>query len=128
MARDHKVVGVSHAAHDCGRIGAGSLQTLAVLLRRLEGFEGKSRCTLVCATNRPQDVDPALLSRFGAIIHFPQPDASARQKIWAMYVYVPRRPAAAAVHHRSRRHASNGCAPGGVYMVYNLEWHAGEFA
>ena len=56
-----------------------------MLLRRLEGFDGRARSTLVCATNRPEDVDPALLSRFGATIDFPLPAAAARVDIWQFY-------------------------------------------
>ena len=49
-------------------------RVLSVLLQRMEGLEGKSRTTLVAATNRRQDLDPALLSRFGLSLRFDLPN------------------------------------------------------
>ena len=50
---------------------------LGVLLRQLDGFEGK-RSIVIGATNRKQDLDPALLSRFDTSIYFQLPSSSCR--------------------------------------------------
>lgn len=46
---------------------------LSVLLRKIEGLESKSNYLTIGATNRAQDLDPALLSRFDTILEFPLP-------------------------------------------------------
>jgi ATP-dependent 26S proteasome regulatory subunit len=38
---------------------------LSVMLQRIEGFQGKGKSLLICATNRREDLDPAMLSRLG---------------------------------------------------------------
>lgn len=58
---------------------------LSLLLQRLEGFQGKGRALLVCATNRRQDLDPALLSRFDLSIQFSLPDKETRSAIFKRY-------------------------------------------
>jgi len=62
-----------------------SRRVLSVLLRRLEGFEDGRRSVLICATNRPQDLDAALLSRFDITIGFDLPNSDARRAIFARY-------------------------------------------
>lgn len=62
-----------------------SKRVLSILLQRLEGFQGKSKSILICATNRKQDLDPALLSRFDLIIPFPLPDSATRIEIFKRY-------------------------------------------
>ena len=37
---------------------------LGVLLRHLDGFETNKRSVVIAATNRKEDLDPALLSRY----------------------------------------------------------------
>ncbi|MDX1958045.1 MAG: AAA family ATPase [Leptospiraceae bacterium] len=54
---------------------------LSVLLRKLDGFEGKPGSMTLGATNRKQDLDPALLSRFDKSIYFPLPDLEERTAI-----------------------------------------------
>ncbi|MCS6984673.1 MAG: AAA family ATPase [Leptospiraceae bacterium] len=46
---------------------------LSVLLRKIEGLESKTNYLTIGATNRPQDLDPALMSRFDTILEFPLP-------------------------------------------------------
>lgn len=67
---------------------------LSVMLRFLEGFDNSNlnkdsvntkRSILICATNRKQDLDPALLSRFDLQLHFGLPDAEARKQIFSRY-------------------------------------------
>lgn len=51
---------------------------LGVLLRQLDGFGPQSRSIVVGATNRRQDLDPALLSRFDASVTFGLPSEENR--------------------------------------------------
>ena len=49
---------------------------------QLDGFEGNKSTVLVAATNRPQDLDAALLSRFELSVRFPLPEPAARRGIF----------------------------------------------
>ncbi|HMW03631.1 MAG TPA: ATP-binding protein [Leptospiraceae bacterium] len=60
---------------------------LSVLLRKLDGFEGKPRTITIGATNRKQDLDRALLSRFDKSIYFPLPDPRERAAILENYAF-----------------------------------------
>lgn len=60
---------------------------LSVLLRKLDGFEGKPRTITIGATNRKQDLDRALLSRFDKSIYFPLPDVRERAAILENYAF-----------------------------------------
>jgi len=46
---------------------------------------GNKSTVLIAATNRPQDLDAALLSRFELSIAFPLPEPAARKGIFALY-------------------------------------------
>ncbi|KAH0435519.1 hypothetical protein IEQ34_026600 [Dendrobium chrysotoxum] len=58
---------------------------LSVLLRQIDGFEQEKRVLVIAATNRKQDLDPALISRFDSIIAFGLPDHQTRAEIAAQY-------------------------------------------
>jgi len=58
---------------------------LSVILQSIEGFKGRNKNVLICATNRKQDLDSALLSRFDVSIKFDLPARPARQAIFARY-------------------------------------------
>jgi len=58
---------------------------LSVLLRKMDGLDQKANVLLLGATNRKQDLDAALLSRFDLNIFFPMPDAKDRGKIFYLY-------------------------------------------
>eukprot|EP00607_Mallomonas_marina_P006802 CAMPEP_0182425842 /NCGR_PEP_ID=MMETSP1167-20130531/12335_1 /TAXON_ID=2988 /ORGANISM="Mallomonas Sp, Strain CCMP3275" /LENGTH=458 /DNA_ID=CAMNT_0024606875 /DNA_START=431 /DNA_END=1807 /DNA_ORIENTATION=+ len=58
---------------------------LSVILQHLEGFQGTSSNILVCATNRKQDLDSALLSRFDICIHYHLPNITTRHAIYKRY-------------------------------------------
>ncbi|XP_021837821.2 vacuolar protein sorting-associated protein 4 isoform X2 [Spinacia oleracea] len=58
---------------------------LSVLLRQIDGFEQDKKVVVIAATNRKQDIDPALISRFDSLIFFGLPDQQNRQKIAAQY-------------------------------------------
>ncbi len=58
---------------------------LSVLLIKLDGFEKKEGLLMIGATNRTEDLDPALISRFDTIIHFPLPSKDERSLIFHNY-------------------------------------------
>uniref|UniRef100_A0A0E0CR94 AAA+ ATPase domain-containing protein n=1 Tax=Oryza meridionalis TaxID=40149 RepID=A0A0E0CR94_9ORYZ len=58
---------------------------LSVLLRQIDGFEQDRRVVVIAATNRKEDLDPALISRFDSIICFDLPDQQTRAEISAQY-------------------------------------------
>ncbi|GLT72662.1 hypothetical protein SLA2020_445720 [Shorea laevis] len=58
---------------------------LSVLLRQIDGFEQDKKVVVIAATNRKQDLDPALISRFDSMITFGLPDQQNRQEITAQY-------------------------------------------
>ena len=62
-----------------------SRRMLSVLLRRMDGFDAASHTSLIAASNRPQDLDPALLSRFDVRVAFPLPKRAARARILSRY-------------------------------------------
>lgn len=59
---------------------------LSVLLRKIDGFENSKKTLTIGATNRIEDLDHALISRFDAIIRFPMPNIEERSKIFAKYI------------------------------------------
>lgn len=61
-------------------------RVLGVLLRHLDGFDSTSKRTVVIgATNRKQDLDPALISRFSTSINFGLPSQQCRGDILRQY-------------------------------------------
>nr|XP_004293327.2 PREDICTED: probable 26S protease regulatory subunit 10B isoform X1 [Fragaria vesca subsp. vesca] len=60
-------------------------RVLSVLLRQIDGFEQDKKVVVIAATNRKQDLDPALISRFDSIILFGLPDHQNRKEIAAQY-------------------------------------------
>ncbi|KAI3456506.1 hypothetical protein Pfo_013169 [Paulownia fortunei] len=60
-------------------------RVLSVLLRQIDGFEQEKKVVVIAATNRKQDLDPALLSRFDSMITFGLPDQQTREAIVAQY-------------------------------------------
>jgi len=58
---------------------------LSVLLRKIDGFETRDGVLTIGATNRSQDLDRALLSRFDQTINFPLPDEFERSAIFSTY-------------------------------------------
>jgi AAA+ superfamily predicted ATPase len=55
-------------------------QEVSYLLRRIEDY---SRVVILATNNKP-DISDACVHRFQAIIHFPQPDAEQRLKLWKL--------------------------------------------
>ncbi|XP_050206297.1 uncharacterized protein LOC126655933 [Mercurialis annua] len=66
-------------------IHEASRRILSVLLRQIDGFEQDKKVVVIAATNRKQDLDPALISRFDSMITFGLPDEQTRQEIIAQY-------------------------------------------
>ena len=58
---------------------------LSVLLRRLDGIGAITNTIVIGATNRKQDLDHALISRFDQTIHFPLPGEQERASIFGNY-------------------------------------------
>ncbi|MEN0061718.1 MAG: ATP-binding protein [Myxococcota bacterium] len=65
-------------------------QEVSFLLQRLEVFEG---CA-VLTTNLQENIDPAFLRRFGAVVEFPLPSVAERLRLWerAVPANAPRSP------------------------------------
>ena len=76
-------------SRDIGSSHEASKRILSVLLRQIEGMENDStettHTTLICATNRKQDLDAAFQNRIDTSIHFRLPDEETRVKILQMY-------------------------------------------
>jgi SpoVK/Ycf46/Vps4 family AAA+-type ATPase len=58
---------------------------LSVLLRQLQGLVDRSNVVVIGATNRKDDLDPALLSRFDLFVKFPLPNPTERAQILGYY-------------------------------------------
>ena len=58
---------------------------LSVLLRKLDGIDSAEKTLTIGATNRMNDLDSALLSRFDQIIKFPYPNTEERGAIFSNY-------------------------------------------
>lgn len=60
---------------------------LGVFLQELDGLEKLEETVLLASTNRPQDLDPAILrpGRFDRIIEVPMPDREGREKIFGIH-------------------------------------------
>ena len=61
-----------------GEMHEATRRLLSVLLRRIDGLDSRGRTVVVAATNRKQDLDPALVSRFDAAIEFGLPTEQCR--------------------------------------------------
>ncbi|MBX3721355.1 MAG: ATP-binding protein [Turneriella sp.] len=62
-----------------------SRRLLSVLLRKIDGLETQSNIITVGATNRPQDLDSALLSRFDSILEFNEPAVEDIRELLGFY-------------------------------------------
>jgi hypothetical protein len=68
-----------------GTMHEASRRILSVLLQKVEGFSSAKKTTVVCATNRKQDLDAALISRFDLCIRYELPHQSTRQAVFRRY-------------------------------------------
>ena len=62
-----------------------SRRVLSIILQHTEGFKSKKKSILICATNRKNDLDSALLSRFDLTIRYDNPDYNTRRMIILRY-------------------------------------------
>jgi hypothetical protein len=60
-------------------------RVLSVLLRRLDGIDSAEYTITIGATNRKDDLDHALISRFDQTILFPMPNSGERAAIFSNY-------------------------------------------
>ena len=70
-----------------GEIHEATRRLLGVLLRHIDGFDSSKRSVVVGATNRPEDLDPALLSRFSTTVEFGLPGEKCRADILKKYAH-----------------------------------------
>ncbi|CAL9102857.1 unnamed protein product [Musa textilis] len=75
----------SFAASRGSRMHEATRRILSVILREIDGFEKEKQVIVIAATNRKQDLDPALISRFDSMISFSLPDQQTREGIAAQY-------------------------------------------
>ncbi|KAH9152445.1 hypothetical protein AeRB84_005130 [Aphanomyces euteiches] len=68
-----------------GQMHEATRRLLSVLLQKVEGFASAKKVTLIAATNRKQDLDSALLSRFNLTIRYELPDLATRQAVFQRY-------------------------------------------
>ena len=77
------------SSRDMGSPHEASRRILSVMLRQIDGFSTTEKTdvqsTLICATNRKNDLDKAFLSRVDASIHFGLPSEDSRTKILKLY-------------------------------------------
>ena len=66
-------------------IHEASRRILSTLLRKIDSFESSTDVLLICATNRKQDLDPAMLSRIDLSVKFELPDKLSRSAIFKRY-------------------------------------------
>ncbi|KAK7412701.1 hypothetical protein VNO78_04258 [Psophocarpus tetragonolobus] len=75
----------SFAAARDNEMHEATRRILSVLLRQIDGFEQDKKVVVIAATNRKEDLDPALISRFDSMIAFGLPDHRNRQEIASKY-------------------------------------------
>jgi hypothetical protein len=60
-------------------------RVLSVFLRKIDGFSPLEHSIIIAATNKKDDLDPALLSRFDLSVPFRLPEKSERKSIFENY-------------------------------------------
>jgi len=61
-------------------------KTLNELLCQMDGLELNNNVLVVAATNRPDDLDEAILRRFQKAVYIPLPDKIARKKMFELFL------------------------------------------
>ena len=72
-------------SRDRGEVHEASRRLLSVLLRCVDGFVSADKVIVIGATNRVQDIDNALKSRFDLSLKFDIPGEVARGDIFAQF-------------------------------------------
>ncbi|RLM80892.1 protein MSP1 isoform X2 [Panicum miliaceum] len=81
------LIGTDYSEIEFIKRGSFSLKELEALISalKIDGFEQDRRVVVIAATNRKEDLDPALISHFDSIICFGLPDQQTRMEIAAQY-------------------------------------------
>ncbi|KAI9903929.1 hypothetical protein N3K66_000458 [Trichothecium roseum] len=66
----------------------GAVNTVTALLTEMDGFETLTGVLVLAATNRPEQIDPALLrpGRFDQVVYVGPPDLAAREAIFGVHL------------------------------------------
>jgi len=72
-------------SRDNSQMHEATRRILSVILQRVEGFSGRGKSILICATNRKKDLDSALLSRFDVTVRYDLPDHETRMAVFKRY-------------------------------------------
>ena len=83
---DIEAVGLARTHTATSANPADLAHTLTVLLKRLDELANCPRFAVFGTSNHPGLLDPALLDRFGPVIHIPLPDIEARRRILATHL------------------------------------------
>jgi ATP-dependent 26S proteasome regulatory subunit len=75
------VIDAFAGSRDKGDMPEYTRRILSVMLRQMQGLVDTSGVVVIGATNRKEDLDPALLSRFTRSIYFPLPNEAERAAI-----------------------------------------------
>lgn len=69
-------------------VNESTRRVISQLLMEIEGFSsgGGDKTILIAATNKPWDLDDAMISRFQRKIHVPLPDKGAREEIFGIHL------------------------------------------
>ena len=98
------------------KIFEATRRLLSVLLRNIDGLEDSGNCVTIGATNRKEDLDSALISRFDTIIEFPYPneeDIIHILKLYATHLSVDQHKILAKkLHNKSPRYIKDICKKG----------------
>ena len=67
---------------------SGAVNTVTTLLTEMDGFETLTGVLVLAATNRPEQIDPALLrpGRFDQVVYVGPPDLAAREAIFSVHL------------------------------------------
>ena len=105
-----EVDSISRARGGAGESGA-ERRILSTLLAELDGFKEKgddSNVITIAATNRPWEIDDAILQRFRKHIFIPLPDAVAREAIFRIHIEGAGFRLAAGLSHRALAERTEG--------------------
>ncbi|KAF6842040.1 ATPase family gene 2 protein [Colletotrichum plurivorum] len=103
-----------------GAKSQGSVNMLTTLLTEMDGFEALSGVLILAATNRPEQMDPALLrpGRFDRIVYVGPPDAAGREAVFKLYLR--KLPTAADVDLAELSKLSEGFSGAEIKQIVNV--------
>ncbi|KAI8239926.1 hypothetical protein K4K57_003259 [Colletotrichum sp. SAR 10_99] len=103
-----------------GAKSQGSVNMLTTLLTEMDGFEALSGVLILAATNRPEQMDPALLrpGRFDRIVYVGPPDDAGREAVFKLYLR--KLPTAADVDLAELSRLSEGFSGAEIKQIVNV--------